>query len=279
LEPATAVTDTDLIDAAGARHAPAGPGARIVSLVPSLTELVFDLGLGAHLVGRTHYCVHPRGEVEKVVSVGGTKKVKLARLEGLRPSHVIVNVDENSRQQVEEIARFVPHVVVTHPLAPADNLALYRLIGGIFGAQEAAERLCRRFAEALGALEAAARSLPPRRVLYLVWKAPWMTVSRDTYVSRTLALAGWETVGHDAAVRYPEIEIGSKLLAETDLVLFPSEPYAFTAADIEAFATTHLGAHPGAPRLSAIDGEMVSWYGSRAVAGLGYLGELAARLA
>ena len=102
-----------------------------------------------------------------------------------------------------------------------------------------------------------------------------MTVSRDTYVSRTLALVGWETVGQDAAVRYPEIEIGPSLLAATDLVLFPSEPYAFTAADMEAFA----GAHPGAPRLSAIDGEMVSWYGSRAIAGLGYLAALASRLA
>lgn len=264
-----------LVDAAGARHQPAGAGPRIVSLVPSLTELLFDLGLGARLVGRTHYCVHPRGEVEKVTSVGGTKKVKLDRLRALGPSHVIVNVDENSREQVDEIAGFVPHVIVTHPLVPADNIALYRLIGGLFGRDEAAARLCRDFTAARAALEERARALPRRRVLYLVWKEPWMTVSRDTYLSRTLALANWETVAHDPGLRYPVVEIGAELLAATDLVLFPSEPYAFTAADIEAFGA----AHPGGPRLSAIDGEMVSWYGSRAIEGLGYLGELATGLA
>lgn len=269
-------TGERLVDAAGNRHERAARGARIVSLVPSITELLFDLGLGASLVGRTHYCVHPAPQVAAVPSLGGTKKVKLERLRALDPSHVIVNVDENTRETVDAIARFVPGIVVTHPLAPRDNLALYRLIGGIFGRSEAAEALCARFEAALGSLLAGARALPSRRVLYLIWKDPWMTVSRDTYVSGMLALVDWHTLGHDPARRYPAIEITPSLLAETDIVLFSSEPFAFDRGHVEAFRAAHAC---GTARLERIDGEMTSWYGSRAICGLEYLGALAARLA
>ena len=119
------------------RHA--GP-IRIVSLVPSLTELLCDLGLAPQLVGRTGFCIHPRETVRAIPKVGGTKSVNLARLRELAPTHVIVNIDENEKPTVEEIARFVPHVVVTHPLHPRDNLALYRLLGGIFHRDARGER-------------------------------------------------------------------------------------------------------------------------------------------
>ncbi len=263
-----------LVDAVGRRHPPAGPEARIVSLVPSLTELLFDLGLGAQVVGRTHYCVHPADRVRRLASVGGTKKVKLERLEGLAPSHVVVNVDENSRETVDAIAALGVDMIVTHPLAPRDNLALYRLLGGVFGREEEAEALCRKFEGALDALGDSAERLRPKRVLYLIWKDPWMTVSHDTYVSRTLALVNWDTVGHDPDVRYPVVELTPGLLAATDLVLLPSEPFAFTSAHLEEMRATKVC---GEMPLALIDGEMVSWYGSRAVAGLGYLGEFAAR--
>ena len=125
-------------DAAGRAH-PAHEGtARIVSLVPSLTELVCDLGLADQLVGRTGFCIHPKGALRRVPKVGGTKDVNLDRLRELAPSHVIVNIDENRRECAEEIARFVPHVIVTHPCTPEDNLDVYRLLGGIFGRQAGA---------------------------------------------------------------------------------------------------------------------------------------------
>src|SRR5512134_323940 len=134
------MTDEPLRDSAGVLHAPA-PDARIVSLVPSITELLFDLGLGARVVGRTGFCVHPEPAVRAVPKVGGTKDVKLDAMRALAPTHVIVNVDENEADTVEAIRGFVPHVIVTHPNAPEDNVALYRLLGGIFGAEVRAREL------------------------------------------------------------------------------------------------------------------------------------------
>ena len=261
-------------DYAGREHPRAGPEPRIVSLVPSITELLFDLGLGPFMAGRTTFCVHPRLGVGSVPRVGGTKTVRIDRLRRLEPTHVIVNVDENRRSDVEAIESFAPHVIVTHPLAPADNPALYRLLGSIFGREKAAERLAGAFAEALRTVEETAGRLPPRRVLYLIWKEPWMTVSRDTYISRTLALVNWETAAHDPGVRYPEVRLEEPLFAATDLVLLSSEPYPFKPPHAAL-----VRAAPGGSRapIAFIDAEMVSWYGSRAIPGLGYLARLAER--
>ncbi len=244
-----------------------------MSLVPSLTELMFDLGLGTHVVGRTHYCVHPADKLSAVQSVGGTKKINLGRLAELDASHVLVNIDENPRELADEISAAGHTVVVTHPNAPADNPDLFRLLGGIFGAEAAAEHLAGRFNNALRALEEGAADLPPRRVLYLIWKDPWMTVSRNTYIARMLELVNWHTVGEDPEVRYPEVDMAA-ILPDTDLVLLPSEPFAFDEAELQAFQAAN-------PDVSAmlIDGEMTSWYGSRVIEALGYLGDLARRVA
>ena len=261
------------IDWAGREHPPAGPAPRIVSLVPSITELLFDLGLGPYVTGRTTFCVHPRDAVRSVPRVGGTKTVRLDRLRDLEPTHVIVNVDENRKEDVEAIESFAPNVIVTHPLGPGDNPGLYRLIGSIFGREEAAGRLAARFAAALAAVGEAAARLPPHRVLYLIWKEPWMTVSRDTYISRTLALVNWETAAHDPEVRYPEVKLDERLLSEVDLVLLSSEPYPFKPRHAELVRAAPGGSRP---RLALIDAEMVSWYGSRAIPGLRYLAGFAA---
>ena len=262
-----------LCDAAGKVHAPAPRDARIVSLVPSITELLFDLGAGSRVVGRTPFCIHPRECVANVPRVGGTKTPRLDRIRALEPTHVVVNVDENRREDADALAAFVPSVVVTHPLGPRDNPALYRLVGGIFASGEATDRLCRAFERAVSALESAARGLPERRVLYLIWRDPWMTVSQDTYVSRTLALVNFTTIGgEDGGRRYPELALTPELLGGVDLVLLSSEPFPFKerhTAEIRAFA----GARCPAVRL--FDGEMASWYGSRAIRAMEYLARFA----
>lgn len=266
----------DLTDYAGTRHERAGKDARIISLVPSITELLFDLELAGNLVGRTHYCVHPKPEIDDVPSVGGTKKVVLDRVRDLEPTHVIVNVDENTREQVEAIAELGPAIVVTHPIVPEDNLRLFGLIGGLFGRRQQAAALVGAFESGLADLHDAATSLPRRDVLYFIWKEPWMTVSEDTYISRFLALANWHTQCHDPGVRYPEVDVTPELLRRIDLVLFSSEPYAFASSDIDEFRTSHP---VGGAGLLPIDGEMTSWYGSRAINGLRYLRRLAKRVA
>ena len=119
------------IDALGQQHN-AAPDARIVSLVPSVTELLCDLGLAPQLAGRTGFCIHPADVVAGIPKVGGTKDVNLDKLRRLAPTHVVVNIDENEKPTVDQIAQFVPHIVVTHPNAPRDNLDLYRLMGGVF---------------------------------------------------------------------------------------------------------------------------------------------------
>ena len=257
-----------LVDAVGTRHAPARRDARIVSLVPSITELVCDLGLAAQLVGRTGFCVHPRGIVRQIPKVGGTKDVDLDKLRALRPTHVILNIDENREEHARSLAEFVPALIVTHPLAPIDNLALYRLIGGIFGREDQAEALCGEFEAAYAALQTAARAFPLDRVLYLIWKNPWMTVSRDTYVSRMLALVKWETVPAECTDRYPKIQLDSGVLDAADAVLLSSEPYSFREGHVAELRADPLLARK---RIALIDGAMTAWYGSRAIEGLGYL--------
>lgn len=241
---------------------------RIVSLVPSLTELVCALGLADRLVGRTGFCIHPREAVRRVPKVGGTKTVKLEAVRALAPTHVILNRDENRRETAEALAEFVPHLVVTHPLGPLDNPGLYRQFGEVFDRPREAESLCAAFQHAYDAARASCHA--PRNVLYLVWKDPWMTVSRNTYISRTLALFGLHTLPEQSDDRYPSL--GDLAAPGADLILLSTEPYRFRERhrnDIQALT--------GRPTL-LVNGEMTSWYGPRAVAGLEYLTRFAAGL-
>jgi ABC-type Fe3+-hydroxamate transport system substrate-binding protein len=258
------------IDAIGTAHrsVAATDAVRIVSLVPSLTELLCALGLAPLLVGRTGFCIHPRAALAAVTKVGGTKDVNIEKIRKLAPTHLLVNIDENEKPTVDALAAFVPNLIVTHPLAPRDNLALYRLLGGIFNAQQEAEALCAAFEAEYAAL-AALPHLSARRVLYCIWQDPWMTVSRDTYIARMLELIGWrQWQDQDAGARYPVFSWSDALCAAVDEVLLSTEPYRFTDAHADA-----LEKQIGMP-VRLVDGEMLSWYGSRAIAGLRYLREL-----
>jgi ABC-type Fe3+-hydroxamate transport system substrate-binding protein len=252
----------DLTDAVGHVHLLA-PGARIVSLVPSITELLCDLGLGPQLVGRTGFCIHPKETATAIPKVGGTKDVNLDKIRALAPTHVVVNIDENTKPVADALAQFVPHVIVTHPLTPQDNLPLARLMGGIFGVEGAAEAWCAAFKSELAALRAAPAS-PPRTVLYCIWQDPWMSVSAGTYIAAMLAELGWSVplLGTD---RYPRFAWSDHLVGGLDAVLLSTEPYRFTQVHADA-----LEKQIGIPVL-LVDGEMMSWYGSRALAGVRYL--------
>ena len=242
--------------------------ARIVSLVPSITELVCELGLAQELVGRTGFCIHPKETLKQIPKVGGTKSVNLKKIRELAPTHVIVNVDENRKETAKALAEFVPNVIVTHPLAPLDNLALYRQIGGAFGREREAQALCERFASTYASV--LKRKFKERRVLYLIWKDPWMTVSRDTYVSRTLLLFGMRTVPQEAPRRYPELSTLEATGAE--LILLSTEPYRFREGHRDELRLALK------KPVCLIDGEMTSWYGSRAIQGLRYLADFSASL-
>ena len=181
----------------------------------------------------------------------------------------MVNIDENAEPVVAQLAAHVPHVIVTHPLAPRDNLALYRLFGGIFGAQRRAGRLCAQFEHVWAAATAVGAELPRRTVLYLIWRDPWMTVRADTYISGMLALVGWDTLPAQSNDRYPAIALDASLLATVDHVLLSTEPYRFRARDV-GFVRSRLPLNAGT-RVHLVDGTMTSWYGNRAIHGIEYL--------
>lgn len=257
-----------LVDALGCRHQTVASGSvpRIVSLVPSITELLCDLGLAHLLVGRTGFCIHPAETVRSIAKIGGTKDVNLDKIRALAPTHVIVNIDENEKPAVDALAQFIPHVIVTHPLAPRDNLALFRLLGGIFNAEERAEALCNEFEREYSLLSVMPKGRP-QTMLYCIWKDPWMTISRDTYIARMMAEIGWQCweAADAGSKRYPAFEWSEQLVRSIDGVLLSSEPYRFTEEHADA-----LEKQIGKP-VQLVDGEMMSWYGSRAIAGLRYL--------
>jgi len=250
------------VDWAGVAHAPAGDGARIASLVPSLTETLFALGLGGRVVARTGFCVRPRVAVRAVPKIGGTKDPDLARLRELAPTHLVVNVDENRREDVDAARTFVPHVIVTHPLGPADNRRLLRLLGAVFGREREAATLADAVDAALAELDAVAAARPRERVLYLIWRKPWMTVARDTYVAATLARAGFDTLPARSVVRYPELADNDPAWHDADRILLSTEPFAFRERDARDLAARF--ARP----VHLVDGEWTSWYGARAAGGL-----------
>jgi len=257
-----------LTDAYGNSHRPvsAGETVRIVCLVPSITELLCDLGLQGSLVGRTGFCVHPKHIVQSIPKVGGTKDVNIEKIRKLAPTHLIVNIDENEKPTVDLLAEFIPHVVVTHPTAPRDNLALFRLLGAIFNANQEAEVLCQQFENQWALLKP---DTEVRRVLYCIWKDPWMTVGPDTYIARLLQARGclqWQS--SQSSQRYPVFEWDDASLQQVDCVLLSTEPYSFTAQDAK-----QLQQQIQKPVI-LVDGEMLSWYGSRAIQGMRYLAEL-----
>lgn len=254
-----------------------GEGPRIASLVPSATETLVALGLAPWLVARTGFCIHPAEAVRDIPKVGGTKDVNLAKLRRLAPTHVVVNVDENRRETAEALQTFVPQLIVTHPRRPEDNPALFEQLraafAGLPGVNERAAALAADFDAALARCRAETR--PVEKVLYLIWRKPWMTVARDTYISTLLDEGYWQTWpavegGPQGAGRYPALAGDEPWLADIDRVLLSSEPYRFTAEHVaEAQALC-----PQA-RVQLVDGERLSWWGARGAAGLDYLRELA----
>lgn len=254
---------------------------RIASLVPSATETLVALGLAPCLVARTGFCIHPAEVVKDVPKVGGTKDVNLEKLKQLAPTHVVVNVDENRRETADALREFVPHVIVTHPSRPEDNLALFEQLRAAFadqpGVDARAAALSAEFSAALARCRA--QAWPGEDVLYLIWREPWMTVARDTYIATLLAEAGWRTWpdvrgGEHGAGRYPALSGSEPWLAGIDRVLLSSEPYRFGPGHVaEAQALC-----PRA-RVQLVDGELLSWWGARGAAGLDYLCRLATEAA
>jgi ABC-type Fe3+-hydroxamate transport system substrate-binding protein len=248
---------------------------RIVSLVPSLTEALFALGLGPRVVGVTDWCVHPADAVAGLPKVGGTKNPALARVLELRPDLVLANREENRERDVARLREAGVDVWVTYPRTVAEALALLREVAALGAPEAVASALLAEVEEAFaGARAAAAR--PPTRVFCPIWKRPWMAVGADTYAHDLLTLCGGENVfaARDER-RYPIVEEAEIVAAAPEVVLLPDEPYAFGPHDVEELAALAIPA-AGSGRIHCVDGTLISWYGPRTGRALREIGALLA---
>ena len=244
---------------------------RIVSLCPSLTELVFDLGRGTDLVGVTRFCVHPEAGVAAVEKVGGTKDPDVARIVELEPDLVLLNQEEN---RIEDARALEAAGVRCHASMPRDTdetAAMVRSIAAELGRAVAGERIAADIEARSARVRREAAGKPPVRFAYLIWRKPWMSVNRHTFAHALLCQAGGVNVFADRAERYPEIEAGDLAAARPDLVLLCTEPFPFRREHAEELAAaTNLPAE--AFRIA--DGEYLSWHGSRTPAGIDYAASL-----
>lgn len=242
---------------------------RVVSLVPSTTEMVAALGKADWLVGVTKYCTV--GAPPDVARVGGTKNPALAEIVALRPDLVLVNTEENRPPDIEVLRDAGLNVLESLPKTVTQARDVLIEIGHAVDAEAAAAQMA---ADIDAALAAAEQSAPPQRVvaLTLIWRKPWMALGPDTYADDLLWRCGFANALSGSDERYPKLEEG--LLWGADVVLLPSEPYAFGDKDLEGVAELA----PDTPT-RFVDGELLTWHGPRTAAGLRAFSALARDLA
>ena len=239
----------------------------IVSLVPSQTELLFELGVGERVVGVTKFCVHPASARRTATVVGGTKQVDFEQLDALRPDIIIANKEENTRADIERLAERYPVWLSDISTLP-EALAMIRQVGGLVGAAERAEALATAIETSFAALAAVARPLVP--TAYLIWRKPWMVAGSGTFIDDMLHRAGFTNAfGHLG--RYPEITAEALAAAAPARILLSSEPYPFREKHL-----AELQALCPAARVQLVDGELFSWYGSRLRLSAAYFEQLRA---
>lgn len=243
---------------------------RIVSLVPSSTESVCELGAAAALVGCTRYCTEPEPLLRGVPRVGGTKNPAREQVLALAPELVLANAEENRAADLEWLAARVP-VLVQTPRSVPEAAADLRALAIRLGVAEAVQPILWRLEAWLAAAATEALTAPPLRVYYAIWQQPWMSVNRDTFIHDVLQRLGLHNVCADATDRYPECEPTAAVAAGVDLVLLASEPWQFDAAQRDAIAAR--GSF-GRARLSLCDGRDFCWHGVRMADGFGRAVEL-----
>ena len=246
---------------------------RVVSLVPSLTEWLVVAGVGERLVGVTDWCVEPAGALEGLTRVRGTKNPDLAAIRALEPDLVVANGEENRRLDVQRLEAGGLATFVTMATTVAGAVTGLRDLAGAVGDLPGAAALD---AELVAALRDAYSRRVANRLRYAcpVWRDPWMWLGRRTYAADLLGLAGGEPVLDDPASRYPRLDPGALAALGPEVVLLPSEPYAFAAADAEEVAAAFAGS-----RVELVDGRALTWYGPRIPAALAGFRELLERAA
>lgn len=226
---------------------------RIISLVPSKTELIAYLGLEKETIGITKFCVHPEEWFRTKTRIGGTKTVDIERVISLNPDLILCNKEENVKEQVEILAEKFP-VYMSDVCSYDSALQMISDVGALTGKKSEAEKLTEMIREKFESFQPQVKKI---NALYLIWKDPYMTVGGDTFISHMMEKAGFENICKDRK-RYPEIHMAELKQLQPQVVLLSSEPYPFKEKHI-----TELQAHLPETKIMLADGEMFSWYGSR----------------
>lgn len=227
------------------------PYKRIVSLVPSLTELLIDLGLANLIVGRTKFCIHPSTEVNEIPVIGGTKNPSLDIIRSLHPDLILANKEENRKEDIEELQELAD-VIVTNISTIDEAICAISLLGKRLQKQEDAETLIVNIKNSL--------RLPSYtliNVAYFIWKDPWMTIGADTYIHDVMKRFGLCNIYNDQT-RYPHINIDDLETRDPQLILLSSEPFPFKEKHISDLQNKLPNS-----TIQLVDGEWFSWYGSR----------------
>lgn len=223
---------------------------KIVSLVPSITEALFDLGLTEHeVVGRTKFCIHPAEKVKYVAVVGGTKNIHPEKIRSLQPDLILANKEENVKEQVEALMDDFK-VIVTNVETVEDNYYLLKNLGKLFNREDLAQAFNLKIYEVLNRSKIDSKL----KAAYLIWNNPYMTIGSDTFIHKILAEIGFENLFKDQK-RYPEIT--TEDLAGADVIMLSSEPFPFKEKHVE-----QLKAFYPEKKIMIVDGEAFSWYGT-----------------
>lgn len=240
---------------------PAAPQ-RIISLVPSQTELLFDLGLAEQVVGVTKFCVHPAAAQQKP-SVGGTKQFRFEQIEQLRPDLILGNKEENYEEGINQLAQNYP-VWLSDIKTLAHALEMISQVGQLTGRAAAAEALAQEIRQQFRALSVGR----PWRVAYFIWQKPYMVAGQNTFIQAMLEKCGWVNVLAHLPGRYPEVTAEQIAQAEPDFLLLSSEPFPFNTKHQQQFE--QIFQRPAV----LVNGEFFSWYGSRLRLAPTYFGQL-----
>lgn len=231
---------------------PDHPYTKIVSLVPSLTEYIIDLGLKEHLAGRTRFCIHPEDQVEDIPIIGGTKNPRLESIIELSPDLIIANKEENNKEDVEVLKKYT-EIRVTDINTIQDAVLEISSLGEKLGAPQKAQELIHTVIRLLDQRPPS----PPKKVAYFIWKDPWMTVGGDTYIHDVLHKYHLNNV-FGLHKRYPKTSLEEVKQKNPDLILLSSEPYPFSEKHLKEIKERFPNAD-----VQLINGEWFSWYGSR----------------
>jgi ABC-type Fe3+-hydroxamate transport system substrate-binding protein len=260
---------------------------RIISLVPSLTEALYAFGLGDRIVAITDYCVEPPGLVRTKPTIGGTKNPDVRAILHLKPDLVVANVEENRKADVEVLQAHGIAVFISFPQTVANALLTLRVLAQVTGAEVQACPILTRIEEALHETMSLASGRRPVRVFCPIWKDPWMTINRETFIHDMLAICGGENIfaererrfplaadlGQGSAAhtvdaegrdrRYPRVTLVEMAALMPEVIILPDEPYPFTHGDLAQFERFHTVPAVCQRRIHLIDGKMVCWYWSR----------------